>query len=54
MNVICDLISVVPALGFVFLLKPGFVGQTFGVYAGITLLLLGVTNLIHFAQFGKK
>ena len=41
-------------LGFVFLLKPGFVGQTFGIYTGVTLLLLGVTNLIHFAQFGKK
>ena len=43
-----------PVLGFVVLLKPGFVGRTFGIYTGATLLLLGVTNLIHFAQFGKK
>ena len=28
--------------------------DSFGICTGVTLLLLGLTNLIHFAQFGKK
>ncbi len=40
-------------LGLVFLLKPGFVGQTFGIYSGIALLINGVSSLVSFAQFKK-
>lgn len=40
-------------LGLIFLLKPGYVGQTFGIFAGIALLVNGISNLIGFAQMKK-
>ncbi len=44
---------IVLALGLVFLLAPGFVGQTFGIFTGVTLLLNGVSGLINFIQYKK-
>lgn len=44
---------VVCILGLIFLLKPGFVGAVFGLYAGITFILCGISALIAFAQFKK-
>jgi len=41
-------------LGLIFLLAPGFVGQTYGIFAGIAMVVNGLTNLIAFFQFGKK
>ncbi len=40
-------------IGFIFLLKPAFVGQTIGMFTGVALLLNGISGLISFAQFGK-
>jgi len=40
-------------LGLIFLLKPGYVGKTFGIFAGIALLVNGVSNLISFFQMKK-
>jgi len=42
---------VVLVLGFIFLLAPGFVGKSFGIFTGITLLVNGVSSLINFTQF---
>ncbi len=47
------LAAVVLVLGFVFLLRPGFVGQTIGIFTGVALLINGVANLLHFFQYGK-
>ncbi len=45
---------IVLVLGFVILLNPGFVGQAFGIYVGLTLLVNGIANLISFAQYRKN
>ncbi len=44
---------VVLVLGFIYLLKPGYVGSTIGIFTGITLLINGVSGLINFVQFKK-
>ncbi|MCR4578047.1 MAG: DUF308 domain-containing protein [Clostridiales bacterium] len=46
-------VLVLLVLGCIFLFKPGFVGETFGVFSGIALLVNGVSNLISFAQTKK-
>ena len=48
-------IGIIPAvvvlvLGFVFLFQPGFVGKSFGIFFGITLLIIGISSLISFFQ----
>lgn len=45
--------AVVLVLGIIFLLNPGFVGQTIGIFAGIALIINGVSSLINFVQFKK-
>lgn len=45
---VLDLIVLI--LGVIFLLKPGYVGQAFGIYAGITLLITGISSLLTFLQ----
>ncbi len=45
--------AVVLVLGFIFLLNPGFVGQTIGIFTGIALIINGVSSLISFVQFKK-
>lgn len=44
---------IVLVLGFIYLLKPGYVGSTIGIFTGITLLINGVSGLINFVQFKK-
>ncbi len=44
------LAAIVLVLGFVFLLSPGFVGKSFGIFTGVTLLINGTSNLISFMQ----
>ncbi len=51
-------LSALPAIavlviGFVYLLKPGYVGSVIGIFTGITLLINGVSGLIGFVQFKK-
>lgn len=51
-------LGIVPAvivliLGFVFLLKPGFVGASFGIFAGITLVINGIAAIVNFFQLKK-
>lgn len=51
-------LGVVPALivlilGFVFLLKPGFVGASFGIFTGITLVINGIAAVVNFFQLKK-
>ena len=51
-------LGVVPALivlilGFVFLLKPGFVGASFGIFTGITLIINGIAAVVNFFQLKK-
>lgn len=51
-------LSIVPALivlilGFVFLLKPGFVGASFGIFTGITLVINGIASIVNFFQLKK-
>ena len=51
-------LGIVPAvvvliLGFVFLLKPGFVGASFGIFAGITLVINGIAAVVNFFQLKK-
>ena len=40
--------------GLVFLLFPGFVSQTFGIFAGIAMLINGASGLISFFQMRKE
>lgn len=44
---------IVLILGFVFLLKPGFVGASFGIFTGITLVINGIAAVINFFQLKK-
>ncbi|MBQ6756033.1 MAG: hypothetical protein IJP43_03690 [Oscillospiraceae bacterium] len=37
-----------------FLLFPGFVSQTFGIFAGIAMLINGASGLISFFQMRKE
>ena len=51
-------LGIVPALivlilGFVFLLKPGFVGASFGIFTGITLVINGIAAVVNFFQLKK-
>lgn len=51
-------LGIVPALivlilGFVFLLKPGFVGASFGIFTGITLVINGIAVVVNFFQLKK-
>ncbi|MCR5089217.1 MAG: DUF308 domain-containing protein [Oscillospiraceae bacterium] len=51
-------LGIIPAavgliLGFIFLLKPGFVGASFGIFAGVTLLVNGLASVINFFQLKK-
>ena len=45
--------AVVLILGFVFLLKPGFVGTSFGIFTGITLVINGIAAVVNFFQLKK-
>ncbi len=45
---------IVLVLGFIFLLSPGYVGQTIGIFTGLGLIVTGVSGLIHFIQFNKE
>ncbi len=40
-------------LGLIFLLSPGYVGQAFGIFAGVSLLVNGASSLISFATMRK-
>ena len=40
--------------GLVFLLLPGFVGQAFGIFTGIAMLINGASGLISFFQMRKE
>ena len=44
---------IVLSLGFVFLLKPGFVGASFGIFTGITLVINGIAAVVNFFQLKK-
>lgn len=51
-------LGIVPAvivliLGFVFLLNPGFVGASFGIFSGITLVINGIAAIVNFFQLKK-
>ena len=51
-------LGIVPALvvlilGFVFLLKPGFVGASFGIFTGITMVINGIAAFVNFFQLKK-
>lgn len=51
-------LGIVPALivlilGFVFLLKPGFVGASFGIFTGLTLVINGIAAVVNFFQLKK-
>ena len=51
-------LGIVPALivlilGFVFLLKPSFVGASFGIFTGITLVINGIAAVVNFFQLKK-
>lgn len=44
---------VVLVLGFVFLLNPGFVGASFGIFTGITMVINGIAAVVNFFQLKK-
>ena len=44
---------IVLILGSVFLLKPGFVGASFGIFAGITMVINGIAAFVNFFQLKK-
>lgn len=51
-------LGIVPAfivliLGFVFLLNPGFVGASFGIFTGITMVINGIAAVVNFFQLKK-
>ena len=51
-------LGIVPALivlilGFVFLLNPGFVGASFGIFPGITMVINGIAAIVNFFQLKK-
>ena len=51
-------LGIVPALivlilGFVFLLNPGFVGASFGIFTGITMVINGIAAIVNFFQLKK-
>jgi len=41
-------------IGLVFVIKPGYVAQFFGILTGIALILIGISNLVSFFLFKKK
>lgn len=51
-------LGIVPALivlilGFVFLLNPGFVGASVGIFTGITMVINGIAAIVNFFQLKK-
>jgi len=45
--------AIIIVLGLIFIMKPGFVGQFFGILTGIGLIVIGVSNVLQFILLKK-